>query len=155
MCPDLKALRKHSRTSQVFPQPHQSHAIRYPVTIIYKESSSREVIRVFLDVFQHNLTAGNKVSQHYVINQLANSPRADLGNQLCWIRQWTRTHLFVHTKMQRKSLPARLQCSFVSLVTRTQVLVRIQAVHQQMQLKDTKSKRMHCYYKEKNYFTHL
>lgn len=87
MCPNLKALCKHSRTSQVSPQPHQSHANRHSVTIIYIESNSREVIRVFLDVFQHNLTAGNKVSQHYVTNQLANSPRAELGNQLCWVRQ--------------------------------------------------------------------
>lgn len=87
MCPNLKALCKHSRTSQVSPQPHHSHAIRHSVTIIYIESNSRQDIRVFLDVFQHNLTAGNKVSQHYVTNQLANSPRAGLGNQLGWIRQ--------------------------------------------------------------------
>lgn len=83
MCPNLKALCKHSRTSQVSPKPHQSHAIRHSVTIIYIESRSREVLRVFLDVFQHNLTAGNKVSQHYVTIQLASSPGAELGNQLC------------------------------------------------------------------------
>lgn len=129
MCPNLKAQCKHSRTSQVSPQPRQSHAIRYPVTIIYIESKSRGVIRVFLDVFQHNLTAGNKVSQHYVTNQLANAARADLGNQLGWSRQWMCTHLCVHTEMQRKPLPARPRCSFMAVVIRAWVLVRIQAVH--------------------------
>lgn len=125
MCPNLKALCKHSRTSQACTQPHQSHAIRHSVT----ESRSREVLRVFLDVFQHNLTAGNKVSQHYVTNQPANSPRDELGNQLCWIRQGMCTRLCVHTQVHRKLLPARLQCSFMSVLIRAQLPVRIHAVH--------------------------
>lgn len=57
------------------------------MTVIYIESNSREVISVFLDVFQHNLTAGNKVSQHYVTNQLANFPSFELGRQLYCISQ--------------------------------------------------------------------
>ena len=87
MCPNLKALCKHSKTSQVSLQPHQSHANSCSVTIIYIESNSGEVISVFLDVFQHNLTVGNKVSQHYVTNQLANFPSSELGNQMYCISQ--------------------------------------------------------------------
>lgn len=56
-------------------------------TIIYIESNSGEVISVFLDVFQHNLTAGNNVSQHYVTNQPASSPSSEPGNQLDCISQ--------------------------------------------------------------------
>lgn len=82
MCPNLKALCKHSKSSQESLEPQGSHAVRHSVTIIYIESNSGEAISVFLDVFQHNLTAGNKVSQHYVTNQLANFPSSEPGNQL-------------------------------------------------------------------------
>lgn len=82
-----KSSHKHRKTPQVSLQSHQSHANRHTVTIIYIESYSGEVIGIFLDVFQHNLTAGNKVSQHYVINQLANFASSELGNQLYCIRQ--------------------------------------------------------------------
>ena len=124
MFPNLKALCKYSKTSQVYLQPHSSHANRHSVTTICIESTSGEVISVFLDVFQHNLTAGNKVSQHYVTKQLANLPSSGLGKSAVLYQSVNVcAHLCIHTEEQRNPLPARLQYSIMPVLFRELFLI--------------------------------
>lgn len=113
MFPNLKALCKYRKTSQVYLQPHSSHANRHSVTTICIESTSGEVISVFLDVFQHNLTAGNKVSQHYVTGEI--SCTVPVSKCVC-------TSVHTH-RGAKKPLPVRLQYSIMPVLFRELLLI--------------------------------